>query len=435
MASDDPRKEYRRELDTLDRFADEGKVSADDREAIREFLKAKDPEDMSVSDPEGDAKQPSTLAAYSQALRLVSTRSDRPLVEATVQDLNQLMTDCREGDVPGVKDSGLSKNTLSQHQSALRKFYRYHADLGVNPEEIVLLRPERKSVDERDMFTREEIEAMRDVITNPRDRCIFELLVNTGQRVRVIQTLRVKDVKPNEGGSGVFYLNDEIDGLKGADKNGKKRPLLGAKRAVYDWLQYHPTGNPDDYLITIRPSANRGTPGETLHQTTIGGILKRIAEDADIDDWKNRSNAHLFRHHFVTVAKRDYDLDNDTIKHLIGHSPDSRVMETTYQHLTDEDYINRVEVATGDKEPEESGNLTPSVCPTCGENLTPGAKACPGCGTVFAPDAKAVKEQVEDDLWDDKSEAEGAEEDAVDELKKLLRDNPGLLGELSDSAE
>ena len=64
MASDDPREQYRSELDTLSRFTDEGRVTPADADAIREFLRAKDGEDMAVTDPEGDTPEPSSLAAY-----------------------------------------------------------------------------------------------------------------------------------------------------------------------------------------------------------------------------------------------------------------------------------------------------------------------------------------------------------------------------------
>jgi len=428
MASDDPRQQHQKELERLSAAEESGTVDRDEADAVREFLKAKDPDNLTVNDPDGETLEPSSLAAYAQALRLVSKRHDDPLTDTTADAVNDLMQSIVDGTHPDVKDDGLSKNTVAQHQSAARKFYQYHTDFDVDPNQIVIFRPKRTPVDDRDMFDTEEVEAMRDVIDNPRDRCLFELLIFTGQRIRVMQTLRVKDVDTDQG---VFWINEEADGTKGAERNGKKRPLLGAKRAVYDWLQYHPTGDPDDYLITIRPSANRGTPGGKLHQSTINRVLKSAAEDAGVADRKN-VHAHLFRHYFVTVAKRDYGLDNDTIKHLVGQQPDSKIMETTYSHLSDDDYIQKAEEAVGIREPEDEGTLTPNICPTCSERLDPTAKACPACGTVFAPDAKDVKDRVEADLWDSKSEASGGQEDAIDQIKALFEENPGLYEELTD---
>lgn len=238
-----------------------------------------------------------------------------------------------DGTHPNVKDVGLSKNTVAQHQSAARKFCQYHTGYGVDAGPIVIYRPERTSVDDQDMFDLEEVEAMRDVIDNPSDRCLFELLIFTGQRIRVVQMLRVKDFDTDDG---VFRINEDVNGTKGPEKNGKKRPLFGAKRAVYDWLQYHPPKEPADYLITKRSSANRGVPGDNLNQSTLNRILKGIAEDAGVAD-KKKVNSHLFRHYFVTVAKGDSGLENETIKHLVRQQPDSKIMETTYSHISDDD--------------------------------------------------------------------------------------------------
>jgi len=78
------------------------------------------------------------------------------------------------------------------------------------------------------MYTEDEVQALREAVDNARDRCMLELFLNTGQRIRAIQTLRVKDVDPEDGTTGSYYLNTDAEGLKGAAQNGSKRPLLGA---------------------------------------------------------------------------------------------------------------------------------------------------------------------------------------------------------------
>jgi len=56
----------------------------------------------------------------------------------------------------------------------------------------------------------------------------------------------------------------------------------------------------------------------------------------------------------VTVAKRDYRLDNDTIKHLVYQQPDSKVIETTYSHLSDDDFVYMEEEAVAEKDDTEA---------------------------------------------------------------------------------
>ena len=393
-------------------------VSAADHDAILEVLDALDPEisatSFTGSNGKRETKTYGTLAAYCQALKRVCELADGPLTDVDdVRDVNELFDRLADG---------YGSSTLSQWQSAVTKFYEYHADLGVDPADIVVTVPKSKTVDERDMYTAEEVDALRDAVTNSRDRCLLELFLNTGQRIRAIQTLRVKDVDPQEG---VYWLNTADGGLKGADENGAKRPLLGAKRAVYDWLKDHPTGDPDDYLITVLPTANRGVAGTKLSQSNIRRRLQIIADEAEVS---KPPNPHNFRHHFVTVCKRDYKLDDATIKFLIGHPPESNIMESTYSHMSAEDHIKEAEIAADLREPEpEDSPLTPRVCPTCTEPLSPSAKACAGCGTVFTPDAKAAEDAIQAGVTQANREVDPGDVESIellDALEETLGDLP-----------
>lgn len=425
--TDNPEHRYKGALKRLEK-AD---IPEEDEELIREFLDSIDPNVSTVSftndKGEHETKTYGTLAAYCQSLKRICELSGRPLTGYDdVTEINRLFEEFQRGTHPNVKDDGYGQSTLGQWQSAMTKFYEFHTELGIDHEEIVIQPPKESKVDDRDMFTEEEIEAMRDAATNPRDRCILELLLNTGQRIRAIQTLRVKDVDVKEG---IYYLNTEAGGLKGAEKNGRKRPLLGAKRAVYDWLQLH-QGGPEDYLITSLPSSNRGTHGDMLSQSNIRKRLKAIAENAEVD---KPPNPHNFRHYFVTVCKRNYGMDDATIKHLIGHDAGSKIMETTYQHLSDEDYIKNAEQAAGLREEKKDDSpLTPQVCPTCSEQLTQGAKACPACGTVFAPDAKHAQDEIAEQMKESYKKTDPDDRETQEKIETLdeLLDDPEVKAAL-----
>lgn len=430
--TDDPEHRYRGALDRLEK-AD---IPESDKDLIREFLDAIDENVSTVNfrneHGQRETKAYSTLHNYCQALKRVCELSERSLTSFDdVNEINRLFDEFQRGSHPNVKDDGYGKGTLTQWQSAVTKFYEYHTDLGMAHDEIVVKAQDDSKVDDRDMFSREEVQAMRDAVDNPRDRCILELLLNTGQRIRAIQTLRVKDVDTEEG---IYYLNTDEYGLKGADKNGKKRPLLGAKRAVYDWLKDH-QGEPDDYLITSLPSANRGNHGEKLSQSNIRRRLKIVADEAGID---KPPNPHNFRHYFVTVCKRDYNMDDATIKHLIGHHPGSNIMETTYQHLNDDDHIESAEVAAGLREEEQESPLTPKVCPTCSEPLDPSDVACSACGTVFGPNAKTAHDEIQEDMKEGYKQTDPDDDETMEELEAIEQalDDPEvkqlLLEKLAD---
>jgi len=425
MANDSPRYDYRTARKRLDKRLKEGKIPERDYNLITEFLDAFDGQNNMVSPPKGQtAKEPSTLKCYCSRFTWSSVRlPDSDLATATTDDINQLMDQHISGDNPHIKDGGYANATVRIYQSALRSFYHYHDDLDVEPEEITLVTQPKSKVDERDMFTPEEIERLRESCRNPRDRCLLELLINTGQRIRAIQTLRIKDIDVE---NGIFYLNDTADGLKYAEG---KRPLLGARASVRRYLDYHPCpDDPEAYLLTHVNTSNPNTePGDSLHSGTLARRLKIMGEDAGVT---KPLNPHNFRHYFVTIAKKRYKLDNDQIRWLIGHGPDSSVMETTYSHLTDDDRIKSVEIDAGYREAEEENSpLTPPVCPTCGEPLQDSDKACSSCGELFTPDARSAKEQIDADMKESYKEAgragDGQAIDDIEDIDKLL-ENPAV---------
>ena len=396
-------------------------ISEADADAINEFVAAKDPEDWSVSDSDGDDKATSTLYSYQRNLQTAAKRNDVALVDMDTAGINEFLQRQKT-------EKGLSEYTLISYSSALRKFYQYH-QTAVEPGEVKMPKARDTTVDEADMFTKDEIESMRDACRNARDRFIFEFLLYTGQRVRVIQTLRVKDVFLDESR---YRLNPEAEGLKGASG---RRPLLGAKNAVRDWLELHPASNdPDAYVLTRQPQYNAEVrPYDTLSGDAVRRAIGNIGDRAGIT---KPVNPHNFRHNFVTIAKRDYDMDNDTIKYLIGHAPDSSVMETTYSHLSDEDFNRRAEIAAGVRDPEDESPLSPDTCPTCSEPLPEEAKACPRCGNVFTPDAQAVKDDIEADMWDSQGRADTPEEiTGLDTMRDMVNEHPKALATLLAEAQ
>jgi hypothetical protein len=98
-------------------------------------------------------------------------------------------------------------------------------------------------------------------------------------------------------------------------------------------------------------------------------------------------------------------------------------MRTTYSHLRDSDYINEARDAFGKEVQEQPDELTPTVCPKCGETPPESAKLCPWCGLEFTPDAKETIEEADDDVKESYKEADDmGEVDAVTELDEMLED-------------
>lgn len=378
--TDSPRHKYERERERI-----EEQLEGANREHVLELLDALDPEVRRPTfehDGEKTTLASSSLFVYGARLRLLSGEVGKPLIELTNPEIDDLADGLLDGSTGIGPADGYSVSWVQQAENALKAFFRYHEGHDVDPEEIPMESQERTSVDERALWTVDEVNRMRSVIDSKRNEAFFELLAYTGQRIRVVQTLRVKDVDPDAGDTGRYYVNDEVEGRKNRDGHG---PLLGARGAVRRWLEVHPTkGEPDHEehaLITAMPNTT-GTPGEPLTQTTLRDILRDIADRAGVE---KDVHPHMFRHYFTTMARKPksrggFEIDPDHIKRLRGDSPGSTVMETTYQHLGDEDSSEHAEDAFRGEEPEGNALLPAGPCGTCGEMLDAGDKACPNCG-------------------------------------------------------
>jgi integrase/recombinase XerD len=219
---------------------------------------------------------------------------------------------------------------------------------------------------------------------------------------------------------GEFRLNPNVDGLKAASG---RRALFGARAAVKEWLKYHPTGNPDDYLITgVSDNQQDHEYGDNLSRTQIYNRLQRIGKTANVE---KPVNPHQFRHYSVTMMYREYGLTLDQIRWQIGHDPQSRVLEATYRHLTDEDRIEEVEQQAGFREEDNASPFTPPVCTVCDEPLPEDARFCPNCGESYAPDAKQAEDAMEEATYEDKGKATTeAEHEAVDHVREVMEEYP-----------
>lgn len=328
--SDDPEIKYDHQKHRIE-------TELENHDPIIEVLKALDAnekDNVFIDNGERETKTYNTLSSYATRLRLFQKRVGCPLMELSMEEINDAMD--------RISDE-YANSTVAQYQSALKLFYKYHDDHNINPDDIMVNAGRTSTFDERDLFTVQEVERMKRVKSefgHPREVALLDILAHTGQRIRAIQTLRVKDVDPSEG---VMWLNDSEGGLKGSKG---KRPLLGASESIQEWLDVHPTGNPEDALFTAIDE--RGDPGSQLRQNTMRYHLKKAAKSVGIDP--DRMSAHAFRHYWTTRAYRDFGLDDQYIKKIRGDIPGSDIFETTYTHLTDGDAINEANKVMGNSD-------------------------------------------------------------------------------------
>lgn len=426
-----PRDRFERERSKIEALAEDGEIDDRDAEVLLELGVAMDDQKVrrtyTDADGEHSTVSPRTAEKYLQCLR-VCAEAGFPPSEGDTAAFNHLMVEFHDVE-------GKSKRTLTQYQAAAQALYR-NLDLGGDPDDIDYFNPDTSpKYDETDLFDEDDVDALRAACAETqmtvRNRAFLELLVFTGQRALALLTLRLEDVEIDDG-RGYIYLNEEYananGGLKGATERGLRRPMFGAAKYVRDWVEYHPSPRDSDDWVFI-PNRSHWKASEDGHWSpkTASQRLKQLKKIAGVD---KPVTPHNFRHYFSTVMYRDYDLDKDTVRMLLGHAEGSRTLEEVYSHVFEDDHIKKAEEALGYREPEERNPLTPNLCPTCGEHLEESWRQCPNCQEEFAPAGSlaAATEDVREEGTNLALEGEFSQAE-LDSFRRLLAaiDDPDAL--------
>jgi integrase len=423
-------KQLARELEKVEEEKSEF-VNPENADAIEHMANAYDEDNVLVEVPDGgQTNAASTIQTNVRKCRRFAYDVD--LLDTNETALKELLQQHKDGRHEEVKDDGLTNGSLRLYSISLRKFYKVHSDARIDPEEIPVPIQEESAVDPDDMLTRDEIQELRDAARNNRDLAIFDFLLYTGQRASATRTLKIKHLKLQEGR---FRLNGEEEGLKGADENGKWRDLLLSQSSLRQWLQ---TGHPDPengeaYVFCPLPAFSEKPPTEQMGESSVYGALDRMKQRTDV---KKPLNPHALRHNFVTIALRR-GVPESAIKHQLGHAPDSRVMESTYAHLRDSDHIREAREGFGLETEEAESELTPEVCPRCGENPPENARLCPWCGLEFTPDAKEQVENADEAVREDYRDIDPSDADTIEKVQLIdeLLDDPEVKQALLEQME
>lgn len=367
--------------DCLKQEAEAGEIAVKDRELIEGYL----------TWIEGQ-KAETTVGNHAFYLRKMAYRSPVPLHEADLGDLVDVLDAMKGGTHPDVKDEGIG---IGNYQATLRVFYRYHDQLGVDPEEIEIERSRGRNLTPNDLLYKDEVDRLLHAcFENSRDRAFIALSLATGQRLDAIRTLRLKHIERGQNGTMTITLNEEEGDLKGA--SGAK-PLLWSKQYVREWVENHPyKGNPDAAVFCALDNAvlarDDVEPAQPMDDSAFWRILKRRAEKAGID---KKAYPHLLRHCAITRMVLD-GLSEQQVKNIVGWSPDSSEFGT-YVHLADELSNDSVRRQLGYPDSGDEviiGRPSLEECPACGDRMPDGTDRCRTCNTPMTQ-AEAQRDDAE----------------------------------------
>lgn len=263
----------------------------------------------------------STHRHYTSDLRLFFAWVDKAPATVTISDVDSYIVHCQE--------QGHAIATINRRLTALHSFYQFLATEIDNPPPNPVL-PRRHFVRQRRSLPRDVADDTLDrlfaVITVPRDKAIFLLMLRCGLRVGEIHRLSLADLdlQPSPG---------QLPRLWVYGKGGKQRVVYlssQALAALNEWLTIRPT-SPDPAIFLNRFG----------HRLSVTGVQKRLVHYCrQVGIWLT---CHQLRHTFgrhLTEAQ----MPVTTTQRLLGHAQ----LRTTqiYTHLSNRQAQAEFDAAT-----------------------------------------------------------------------------------------
>ena len=380
----------------------------------------------------------STRAGHLQRMRSFAKRADGPLTEMDEDGFYELHAALRDGSHPTVKDSGLADSTLRAFRSSARLCFRDALDCEW-AEDISIGAATKSPVTPDHLVDSEDLSALFQAVTEPRDAALLATIVATGQRISATLSLRLRDVDL-EGRSGTIHLNDEALGLKGASG---ARPLLWATGFMSRWLAVHPRkGDAGAPVFCTLKAGVGGNPqtnvrkyekGEPLSRFQAHSRLKKLAGAAGVEPIKVKP--HNLRHAAITRMARD-GWSEQKIKWMVGWGKDSSQFER-YQHLQDEEMLDAVLEEYGLKrdDVDDVGRADLDACPRCQTPLRPKASFCDSCGLALTADAHEAADDANTRLRNVIAELPRETAIAFADFLERLEDEPEAVAAMAQALD
>ena len=271
-----------------------------------------------------EGNEMATIRAYDYDLKQLHEylkQNGRDLLSATVNDLRNF--------IHSLFDVGLSSVSINRKISSMKTFYRYllrNKTVAVNPAEELELQKVRRRLPL--VLSVEEVVTILESAdeTTPlglRDRVCLELLYSSGLRISELLTLKISDLKLDEGMVSVVGKGD------------KQRfvPFGGrAKQAIEDYLS---SGRPSLVKKSASPLLVLNARGRRLSRMGFCKILRKYKMRSGIN---KRVTPHTFRHSFATHLLEG-GADLRAVQELLGHADISTTQ--IYTHI-DREYLKEV---------------------------------------------------------------------------------------------
>ena len=216
-----------------------------------------------------------------------------------------------------------SKNSISRNLSALRTYYKFlYEEKAIDTNPFKNISNPKKEKKLPNFLNYEEINIIFDSIdtSDPlglRNRCIIEILYDTGIRVSELVNIKIEDID----------FSEKTISISG---KGNKQRIVYCGDYLYDVLK--------EYLKNSRDYLKKGNTDYLIlnsrgNKITTRGIQLIVDEVVQKSSIKHKISPHVLRHTFATHMLNGGS-DIKSIQQLLGHSS----LSTTgvYTHITND---------------------------------------------------------------------------------------------------
>jgi integrase/recombinase XerD len=271
-------------------------------------LPALDDSDQFVIDMWLHSKSALTKANYIREANTLLSFVGKPLRHITLQDLQAYHSSLMH----------LKASTQATRLATAKSLLTFAEKVGAAPTNVGIMLPSPRVNSRLDtrIIEEDDVLAMIDAETDPRNNLLLHLLYNSGCRVSEICGLRIRDCKRRRDEGQITVIG----------KGDKQRTIL-LTPDVWSKLVPFLTGAPDAYVFSSRKGA--------ITRQQIGIIVKRAAKRAGL--------SATISSHFLRHAAASHALDNgcpiSVVQTTLGHA--SLDTTTKYVHVRPGDGLSR----------------------------------------------------------------------------------------------
>lgn len=239
-----------------------------------------------------------TITQYTNELKRTLPRFRKELKKITVDDVRWLMADKEFNE-------GCSRVTCGNSLRILSSFFEFltiEEYINVNPVKqfgVYKIKRTKKKA-----FTEYEIESMRENITDPKTKCIFEMLLSTGCRVSELAQIKKQEINGDE--------------ILVHGKGGKDRIVhmnAKAQKALETYLGIKCSESKKSiWLFPKNEHKNTVTnPEEHINKSSIESRIRTLGSSVSVQAYP-----HKFRRTCATLALRR-GMDLMYVSKMLGH--------------------------------------------------------------------------------------------------------------------